>query len=115
MPATKLDPCQVENALVGSPKPVFLWLTAARNAALAYMRVVTRKLRKPVPLAAPDKKGAASQTVGNMTISPGHYSVSSTGIASCHFRLSRALASVSNGPSVHSLTISPEFVVLAST
>lgn len=36
------------------------------------------------------------------------------GMANCHRRLSRALASVSNGPSVHSFTM-PDSVVVAST
>ena len=42
------------------------------------------------------------------------YSFSMTGIANCHRRLSRALASVSKGPSVHSCT-TPDSVLVAST
>ena len=37
---------------------------------------------------------------------------SNVGMACCHCRHSRALASVSNGPSVHALTTSPSMVVV---
>ena len=43
-----------------------------------------------------------------------NYNFSITGTATCHLRFSRALTSVSNGPSVHSRAVPPDFMVTAS-
>jgi len=80
-------------------------------------RAETRTTRARYPSKGASRTGRPSllRSLEQLSGSRFYLRAVATGMACCHFRHSRALASVSNGPSIHSCTTSPSVVATEST